>query len=377
MNAAYSRQLRLIKMFLTFLMTSIIILGIGIAIAYARTFGPAYSSIAIEAFSFATPTIVKVVNAFELHRDESSASASKYLKITIFRWVTSAIVIAFITPFTDTLQEGSYLIDSIFTLLLVDLISTPIFQLFNIVGNFRRHILAPRKAKQKEMNLCFKNSGFDYDIGERYTNVTRILFLTLFYSTIFPAGYFFAFAIFSSVYWLDKFSLLRTWHQGPMVGTAVPKMSNVFFLLCIMSYAVMVSYTYSHFPFDNACVDTGDSLSPGDLGLWNVTLNTTESSPTSVNITEDSPVYKFCDQNLFKKLVFPPMPSSLLIGSQSWMNGSQKAFAYIFACIMIGIILLVGGTIFMWLFSQFLYATCCKSFKVSCGFSRGIYKYTS
>ena len=205
-------------MFLTFLVTSIIILGSGIAIAFARSIGPAYSSIAIEAFSYVAPTIVRVVDAFELHRDESSASASKYLKITTFRWVLSAIVIGFFTPFTDTLQEGSYLIDSIFTLFLIGFISAHIFQLTDLSGNFRRHILALRKTSQEEMNLCFKNSARVYDIGARYTNVTRILFLTLFYSTIFPAGYFFAFAIFSSAYWLDKFCLLRQWRQGPMIG---------------------------------------------------------------------------------------------------------------------------------------------------------------
>ena len=271
-------------MFLTFLVTSIIILGSGIAIAFARSIGPAYSSIAIEAFSYVTPTIVRVVDAFELHRDESSASAPKYLKITTFRWVLSAIVIGFITPFTDTLQEGSYLIDSIFTLFLIGFISAQIFQLTDLSGNFRRHILAPRKTSQEEMNLCFKNSARVYDIGARYTNVTRILFLTLFYSTIFPAGYFFAFAIFSSAYWLDKFCLLRKWRQGPMIGTAVPKMSNLFLLFCIVLYAVMASYTYSHFPFDNACVANA-TVSDDHVSSWNVTLKTAES--ILVNIPEN------------------------------------------------------------------------------------------
>ena len=108
----------------------------GGAIFYARSLpsGALYSSIAIEVFSFLTPPIVKFVSAFELHRDESSSDAGKYYKITLFRWVTTVVVIAYITPFTDSLQEGSFLLDSIFTLFLVDLITTPIFQLGDFVG---------------------------------------------------------------------------------------------------------------------------------------------------------------------------------------------------------------------------------------------------
>ena len=65
------------------------------------------------------------------------------------------------------------------------------------------------------MNLYF--NGAYYDIGERYTAMTKVLIFTLLYCTIFPLRFFFATAILVITYWIDKYSLLRTWMVSPLI----------------------------------------------------------------------------------------------------------------------------------------------------------------
>ena len=84
--------------------------------------------------------------------------------------------------------------------------------------------------------------------------MTNILFLTFYYGFIFPAGFFFASATLAVHYWVDKFCLLRVWSPAPMLGSEIADISRVYFLsAAIAVYAVMSSYNYASFPYDNAC----------------------------------------------------------------------------------------------------------------------------
>jgi hypothetical protein len=154
-----------------------------------------------------TPRMVQLITKYESHRDQTFVSASQYFKVTAFRWANTAIITTLITPFTDTIQSGEYLIQWIYAMFLFDIWLTPVLQLGDIWGNICRHYFGPRATSQTKMNLNFKAST--YDIGERYTNITRILFFTLFYSSIFPFGFFLASIIFLMLIFLDKFSMLR------------------------------------------------------------------------------------------------------------------------------------------------------------------------
>jgi hypothetical protein len=59
--------------------------------------------------------------------------------------------------------------------------------------NAKKHLLAPRARTQEQMNHWFQ--GTYYNLGERYTDLTKILFLVFVYSPIYPAAFFFGSAI--------------------------------------------------------------------------------------------------------------------------------------------------------------------------------------
>lgn len=56
-----------------------------------------------------------------------------------------------------------------------------------------KHVLAPRASTQAEMNLAFQ--GTFYNLGERYTDLTKVLFVVFFYSALYPLAFFFGAAI--------------------------------------------------------------------------------------------------------------------------------------------------------------------------------------
>jgi hypothetical protein len=61
------------------------------------------------------------------------------------------------------------------------------------MGNLKKHVLAPRANTQAEMNLGFQ--GTFYNLGERYTDLTKVLFVVFFYSALYPLAFFFGAAI--------------------------------------------------------------------------------------------------------------------------------------------------------------------------------------
>jgi len=315
--------------------------------------------------SLAIPHVMSMVTSFESHSSESSYAASNYLKVTIFRWVNTAIITHIITPFTDTLQDGLFLIDSIYVLFMVNLLSKPLLQLSDVLGNLNRHYFGPRELDQRRMNLKFQ--GSTYDIGERYTELTRVLFLTFFYCTIFPAAFFFAAAILTESYWLDKFSILRSWKQGPNIGTKISIFSNYFFLAILLVYSVIMSYTYAQMPFDNAC-NTNVTISSDYYHLFTGNAMSHKRDLFEVDITSASEhkEHKFCNQNFLEYVpaVFPALPSFQPEGSE-WMNDSQRIFASIYGWSCVVVCLLVGATMFLKTLYNCFSSLFCSGYKPS------------
>lgn len=69
--------------------------------------------------------------------------------------------------------------------------------------NLKKHVLAPRARTQDQMNNWFQ--GTYYNLGERYTDLTKILFVVFVYSALFPAAFFFGAAILLAQYYVSVF----------------------------------------------------------------------------------------------------------------------------------------------------------------------------
>ena len=194
-----------------------------------------------------------IVSYLESHANEGEFEASLYFKITASLWITTAILTAFITPFTDTVENHKdSLIPAMYAIFITEMLKAPATQIVDVTGNVYRHLLAPRAKNFKVMSRYFQATT--YTLSARYTNLTNVLFLTFYYAMLFPAGYLFAAVTLAVHYWTDKFCVLRVWAQVPRIGVDIADISRTyFFSSALIAYALMSSYSFVSFPYDNAC----------------------------------------------------------------------------------------------------------------------------
>lgn len=171
------------------------------------TAGPALSAIFVTIFNSSIPQVLKLLMLFERHSDEGTRQKSLYIKITLFRWVNTAILAKIITPFTSTIASYKRgVLNTINAILWSELFVSPALRILDIMGLFKKHVLAPRARNQEEMYLSFQ--GTPYHLAERYTDFTKVLFVCFFYSALFPSTFFFCGAILIVQYYADKFCLM-------------------------------------------------------------------------------------------------------------------------------------------------------------------------
>ena len=162
-------------------------------------------AIAISVTNSVFPQAARLLNNFERHSSFGNKQTSLYFKINVFRWVNTAIVITIVTPFTRTLTNGG-LLQSIYAIFFAEILTSNAIQLADIWGHTQRHVLAPRAKTQDLMNLNMK--GTDFELAERYTNMTKVLFLCFWYNSIYPASFFMGFVALYITYYADRFSLM-------------------------------------------------------------------------------------------------------------------------------------------------------------------------
>jgi hypothetical protein len=82
-----------IRSFVTLIITCGLIALASVCIFYTRRkIGPFWSGILTTCFNSTIPQVIKILMWFEPHQTEGAFQTSLYLKITLFRWVLTAIV---------------------------------------------------------------------------------------------------------------------------------------------------------------------------------------------------------------------------------------------------------------------------------------------
>ena len=212
------------------------------------------------------------------------------------------------------------------------------------MGHINRHFLAPRAATQDAMNL--KMQGQVFELAERYTNMTKILFLALWYCAVYPGALFMcSFALLIN-YFTDRFSLMRTWKRPPQLGTKISEFSRrYFFSLAIVAMAILSSYYWAGFPFDNLCPAEDQQVNATFVGSWVIQpFDAAKNETVNITIEPDAPVFQNCLQDFFRfpsnGRRFPFIPEFQLNG-QEWMTSDQEIVTDIYGWSAIGVLLIV------------------------------------
>lgn len=319
---------------------SILTLGLIAACAFLvkelRSYGPIYAAVSISLLNTIFPMVAKSMTNTEIHRSHGSKQTSLYVKICLFRWVNTAVVTTLITPFTSTLMGGDdHLLAGVYAIFFSEIVTITVIQLLDIGGNINRHIFAPRAKTQEDINQCM--SGSVVELAERYTNMTKILFLALWYCCIYPAALFLcSFALFV-IFYADRFSLMRSWAPAPKISNVISRINRIYFMPATIGImAIITSYTLAQFGFDNLCAT--DSISQDYLGTWLIPSVDGENAK-SVTIDETYQSYIFCDQNMLQRTppVFPSL-SSFQPSDIRWMTRDQARIVDVYGWISVGIL---------------------------------------
>jgi len=340
-------QTILIRRFLTFLITIVLIAIATVCIFYARRgVGPFFSGILTTAFNSTIPQVIKILMWFEPQHTEGAFQTSLYLKITLFRWVLTAIVPQIITPHTSTLGSASSdLIPTIRGILVSECWLTPLLRLSDYMTNFNKHVIAPRAQNQEEMILWFQ--GTFYNLGERYTDLTKILFVVFFYSALCPFVFVFGFIILTVQYAVDRFSLFRLWGWNPVLGADLAQFSRKYmFLACLAAFAIVSSYIFAQFPYDNIC--DVENAPDGFAGNYtNVTFANGEpvygGKPNEGDVTvSQGTAVAFCSQTRSGWTGWSfPATERVQGDGLTWFTDSQELITYVYGWTAVAVVAVI------------------------------------
>lgn len=369
LNASFKELMK--QQICTALATFVALTAVAMLVKIVNEWNVIFTAYTIAFTNVMFPFSAKALTRFESHPTHGSLQTSLYFKIALFRWVTTAIVITIITPFEDTIRNGPRgLITQIQAQFVAEITTVAAIQISDPLGHFRRHFLAPRSKTQDQMNINMQ--GTQVELAERYTSVSKILFLTFWYCAIYPATFFICAFALQVIFVMDKFSLTRTWKRSPRLGSRISKFNRSYFLpLSIVAMAVFSSYFWSGFPYDNLCEDDDSQVSDALVGdrtfevrekgtqftLFGQSLgggdNTTKDKILAVvntTIQANQTAFKYCDQDFLPRAggtfgAYPFVPIYQPVGGE-WMTPDQETvttyFGWISFFFALGWMILVG-----------------------------------
>ena len=163
-------------------------------------------------------------------------------------------------------------------------------------------------------------------------------------------------------YFLDRFSLMRTWKRSARLGAEMSQFSRkYFFSVSNIVMAVFTAFYFSAFPYDNLC-DTGETVGIYDPSYaGNFTLSPQTKIPwvtkalgnedlfkenLKVNVTIDTnfPVYSYCKQDFLSPdffFTFPFLPQHQEKGGGEWMTPTQEQIATVLGWTSLAVVLAV------------------------------------
>lgn len=136
-------------------------------------------------------------------------------------------------------------------ILVADALTSPVLRFLDIGGTFKRFILAPLVSH--ESLVLFLQKGTDYYLAERYTDIVKSMLMALYFSAIFPLGYFYATVSCFISFWVDKYCFLRVFREKKPSGAKLVRSSRALAGFMILIHSVVTAQYYYSWPFDNLC----------------------------------------------------------------------------------------------------------------------------
>lgn len=179
-------------------------------------------SIFITAVNAILPPFIKSLSdSIERHVDFGDAQDSMFLKLIAARWVNTAISI--FVSYNPRERLSNAALSQVMLILLFDAFLNPLIRIFDPYDFFMRRIVSPIQPTQRAANRFW--IGAVWNIAERYTDVSKTIFVGLFYSAALPVAPLITAAAMVTTFFADRYCLLRTWRRIPELDAQLAQRS--------------------------------------------------------------------------------------------------------------------------------------------------------
>ena len=162
--------------------------------------------------------------------------------------------------------------------------------------------------------------------------MTKVIFVAIWFSPIYPAVLFLSALGLFITYYVDRFGLMRSWARSPKAGTTIARFVRQYMIpLAVCINAVVAAYTWSGFPYDHLC-ETAQNTTSTYVGQWNIRVSGDNSGNTQiVTVGTNATIYQHCHQRIagLEGRPFPPSPT-LQPRAREWMTTPQELVVEIF-----------------------------------------------
>lgn len=231
-------------------LSGLTLLGAYLLIEAASKEDQVVSAVTIGLIDVALPYIYQSITYFECHLDVDDKLGSLLFKLVPARVLTSVFF-----KYTGKLKWDEYLntrnILDIMYIQLATCFASPIFSFLDLYNLTKKYIFAPIFSKsQRDYNGYWK--GSEWDLAERYSSLSKVIFVTLFYSLLIPLSYFVCAGTLMFAFYFDRFMLFCRWIPAPMMDSTLALYVRRIGLISVVAHMYVSSRLLYSWPMDSA-----------------------------------------------------------------------------------------------------------------------------
>ena len=217
LNAGISENERYARSASSFLFTAAVLYACFLLVSSQTNNAGALVAV-ISVLNSILPVIFICITDIEGTIDEDDRQNSFMIKLYCAR-VLTAVIFPFMGTTWNTFPDVKT-IASIKNVQLSSCFLSPFLQLLDINGIISRQILTRLFARnQADANRYW--SGTKFTLAERYTEISKTLFISLFYSFLDPTSLFIGALACINTFFIDRYLLLRRTSQPPMLDNSM------------------------------------------------------------------------------------------------------------------------------------------------------------
>lgn len=238
-------------------------------IDYSQRVSPLVLSVVVATADTVLPVLFEYLTDISAPHSQGKRQSNLQVRIFLARLLLSTVF-----PYLQTAWNGvldAEFIAQIVSVQIAACFVTPVISFFDFSGIFMRHVYSPLASDtQEELNSNWM--GSDWSLAERYTGISKILFVSLYYTLLNPIALVIAMVAFLLVFLIDRYLLLRKWKPCGMLDAKIARRLRQQGILAVaLHMAVTLRFIYS-WPMDNVYLQLDGTYAKADkyppLRLW-------------------------------------------------------------------------------------------------------------